>query len=645
MAANDDTSWHNPDPFANLSVQDILDMDFSYDPQQLAQSMNEGFYTPSGPQGQDHDIVSQQPQATSLSMPNLPFHPSNLDLGRPLTDYGDGQPFNSHVGDPPTPPNTTHFVPQMQARGDFPLPDSHLNQHVAPQDLLSPDATPYHSQLSHQQTGAPDPYHLTPLTSPAVDAGHVQQYFNQLRQNSINGHAGTYSRGMAMRGENARSGLMPQRGTTARKRGRNEGPDVAGPVRPPRQNRVPASADAGRSLSAPGAQGRHQNAPAGNNSSAFNPISPGDTMRMGPPSTFSPVATSSPYVSTSGQAQGYAATPSTLLQMQQTPGSSGAMQFMFRSQDQPDDFSLPAPTLDRPPLSVRDDAILISNDGPYVSQTSARKTPKLNPESTPSAQAVASGMSSAVHSAVTSPTSPNFGFGTAKRGQGKSSARRSTITSPTSPAFNPKTAKRGVRGNQRNSISTGPSPAILPKVAASPAIAPLMPSSVDSNQQGQLLASHSNYELIQKKIAPGLSGITFTESLKQSVDAKKETHKDAERMRRGQLNHVIDEMTTVVPHSFMVAEAGGASADEDDEVSGTEMKGKEAATKKAGKVKAQKTPGTSQRIDKISKFKKVEVGVKYIRVLQQEALEKDAEIEKLKEENRLLKGIINDSPG
>ncbi|KAK5004723.1 hypothetical protein LTR28_008547 [Elasticomyces elasticus] len=226
------------------------------------------------------------------------------------------------------------------------------------------------------------------------------------------------------------------------------------------------------------------------------------------------------------------------------------------------------------------DPLPISADA--TPRLSARKTPKIGCLDTPSAKA------SPLSSALTSPTADY------------------------APTPCGKKEVKLARAGKKRAGTTGStlvSPALRPRI--SPSIKPLLPEGglASDSTHAALLASKSNYQnLIEGTHLPGVS---YPESLTTNLTSKRTSHKLAEQGRRNRINVALQELQALMPGPAPKSSRRGSVDDDVDEGSKETKEEKEA---RAGNSKAAT----------------VEAAIEYIRILQREKMERDAEVEGLR---------------
>lgn len=268
------------------------------------------------------------------------------------------------------------------------------------------------------------------------------------------------------------------------------------------------------------------------------------------------------------------------------------------------------------------------NNGSTTPRASARPTPKLGPVNT-----------SATSTPLASPLTPSFAG--AKRGSttdaksGRGKKRNSTSISEGRP---------NISGGTGSALI---SPALRPKI--SPSIKPLQPSTTTSSgplatpptplasgltiseqTAHLLLASKSNYQHLVDGTNVNVPGLEYPESLSTGLTSKRTSHKIAEQGRRNRINVALAEMGRLLPPELRGVKSPVLGAQDSKD-------GDADASPGSGSLGAKKTNGAGSGSGGNanaghSKAATVESAIMYIRLLQQQAEDRERSIREKEKE-------------
>ena len=564
--------------------------------------------------------------------------------------------------------------------------------------LVSPAVTPHDArfQMAPDYTTVPGAY-FSPLTSPALDGqhhpmgSHTPQFHPSGPHSSSSNTASPIDIDVEMLGES----IMPHPPLSANRKSTRKRPGTSGsstarvrqsPIVKARDNTKRKSTISGQmppkevaalleqaqksQMGSPMQQGL--SIPTSQATSDVGSISPEPLSEavMGPPpkpgsAIQSPAISAQNDQSRSGGGV-IPATPASLMRIAKGMGGmlhSGAVQShmsplagaeLMRNASSLEDLTLPE--------SAVGPAGYSSNNGATTPRASARPTPKLGPLTT-----------SASSTPLVSPLTPGFpASGATKRGstaepKGRGKKRNSNSISEGRPA---------ITGTGGGSTSTLISPALRPKI--SPSIKPLQASgptavsaaSTPTNAIGGgpisggptgaltiseqtahlLLASKSNYQHLVDGTNVNVPGLEYPESLSTGLTSKRTSHKIAEQGRRNRINVALAEMGRLLPPELKSLRSPviGALDGKDEATSPIAVAAGSPARKANGAVAAPATPGPNGSAAANaghSKAATVESAIVYIRLLQQQAEERESRIREKEAEILGLRRRLGDGSG
>ncbi|KAI9711162.1 MAG: hypothetical protein M1828_001948 [Chrysothrix sp. TS-e1954] len=206
------------------------------------------------------------------------------------------------------------------------------------------------------------------------------------------------------------------------------------------------------------------------------------------------------------------------------------------------------------------------------------------------------------------------------------SASNSAVQSPTGPVGKDESEVRpGRPPKKRGSNSNLVSPALRPKI--SPGLKPLYPEGSHFSPQDHalLLATRSNYQNLLDGTNP--PGVTYSTDLSSGLSSKRTSHKLAEQGRRDRINAALQEMQSLLPPAFATSTLKENGADSPG-ANGNEIENTANGTTSTPLVVPQNGN---------SKAATVECAINYIKHLQGDRAERDAEHESLMREVEALR--------
>ncbi|KAF2095524.1 hypothetical protein NA57DRAFT_11907, partial [Rhizodiscina lignyota] len=507
--------------------------------------------------------------------------------------------------------------------------------------LVSPAVTPHDArfQMPQDYTTVPGAY-FSPLTSPALEGhnhtgNHTPQFHPSAPQSNSSNTTSPIEIDVDMLGESAMSQPTPNRKSNRKRPGTSDSTSSRtrqSPIVKARENKRKSTMSATISPNEVASlldQAQRQQAqaqahaqqhgalsvPESQSNSEGGSISPEPLSEavMGPPpkpgSAIQSPAIQAQYDHSRGVAP---ATPASLMRIAngKIPGVHGqnmlmsppaaAQEGLRRNGSSLEDLTLPEAA-----VSSR------SSTGAATPRASAHPTPKLGPLNT-----------SAVSTPIASPLTPSFPAAGQKRGStaepksGRGKKRNSTSISEGRPP-------------PPSNSSALISPALRPKI--SPSIKPLQPTSGPASTPGSvpptpmtiseqtahlLLASKSNYQHLVDGTNVNVPGLEYPESLSTGLTSKRTSHKIAEQGRRNRINVALAEMGRLLPAELRGAKSPviGAMDGKSPDSSG--------GPKKANGVAAANAAGNANAGN--SKAATVESAIVYIKLLQQQAEDRDA---------------------